>query len=130
MDAERLPFILNFFHQLDVEIRHYKIGPKNIYNMDETGFQLGQGKTQRVISKVRNSTRPLPTGGIAETVTAVECIAADGWLMPPMIIFAGTVHLESWFRDQPDLPDDYIIATTDSGWNNEVSAYFYPYYFA
>ena len=63
MDAERLPFVLNYFHQLDVKMRHYKIGPKSIYNIDETGFQLGQGKTQRAIGKVGNSIRPLPTGG-------------------------------------------------------------------
>jgi hypothetical protein len=122
MDAERLPLIEDFFHRLDVILQWNKVGPKNIYNMDETGFQLGQGKSQRVASKSKDSIRPIPTGGIAETVTAVECIAADGWLMPPMILFAGSVHLENWYRNQPDLPDDYILGTSETGWNNEVSA--------
>ena len=40
-----------------------------------------------------------------------------------MILFAGTVHLEDWYRDQPDLLDDYIIGTSPIGWNNEVSIY-------
>jgi hypothetical protein len=42
-----------------------------------------------------------------------------------MILFAGTVHLENWYRDQTDLPDDYVIATSPTGWNNEVSNYIY-----
>jgi hypothetical protein len=123
VDAERLPTIHEWYNQLDLLLQAYKIGPKNIYNFDETGFQLGQGKPQKVVTKHGKSAKPMPTGGIGETVTAVECIAADGWLMPPMILFAGTVHLESWFRDQPKLPDDYIIAMSSSGWNNEVRAY-------
>jgi hypothetical protein len=28
----------------------------------------------------------------------VECIAADGWLMDPMVIFTGSgTYMESWF---------------------------------
>jgi Tc5 transposase DNA-binding domain len=122
MDAERLPTIIEWFHKVEGIIRDYKVGPKNIYNFDETGFQLGQGKAQRVVTRHKRA-KNIPTGGIGELVTAAECIAADGWVMPPMILFAGTVHLEDWYRDQPDLPDDYIIGTSPTGWNNEVSAY-------
>jgi hypothetical protein len=31
--------------KLGSEIEAYKVGPSNIYNVDETGFQLGQGKS-------------------------------------------------------------------------------------
>ena len=75
------------------------------------------------MTEYQDRTKHVPTGGIGELVTAIECIAADGWIMPPMILFAGTVHLENWYRDQTDLPDDYVIATSPTGWNNEVSAY-------
>ena len=54
----------------------------------------------------------------------VECIAADGWLLLPFIIFQGKKHMENWYRDQPDLPDDYSIATSSTGWNNAVSGLF------
>jgi hypothetical protein len=125
VDAERLPTIIEWFHNLEGEIKALQVGPRNIYNIDETGFQLGQGKSQKVVTEFPDRTKHIPTGGIGETVTAIECIAADGWIMPPMILFAGTVHLEDWYRDQPDLPDDYVIATSPTGWNNEVSAYLY-----
>ena len=123
LDAERLPTIIEWFHKLGGEMKTLKVGPSNIYNVDETGFQLGQGKSQKVVTEYQDRTKHVPTGGIGELVTAIECIAADGWIMPPMILFAGTVHLENWYRDQTDLPDDYVIATSPTGWNNEVSAY-------
>ena len=121
MGAERLTTIIEWFQNVEAIIRDYNVGPKNIYNFDETGFQLGQGKAQRVVIRHKQRARNIPTGEIGELVTAAECIAADGWVMPPMILFAGTVHLENWYRDQSDLPDDYIIGTSPSGWNNEVS---------
>jgi hypothetical protein len=42
-----------------------------------------------------------------------------------MILFAGLVHLENWYRDQPDLPEDYVVANSPTGWNNEISTYFF-----
>ena len=120
MGAEKLPIIIDWFHRLEVALMHFKIGPKNIYNFDESGFQLGQGKCLRVVTKHRRSTKSFSTGGIGETVTGVECIAADGWVMPPFILFQGSYHLENWYREQPDLPDNYIVATSSTGWNNEV----------
>ena len=122
MDAERLPTIIDWFHRLGVALKHYKIGPKNIYNFDESGFQLGQGKSQRVVTKHKRNKKSIPTGGVGETVTGVECIAADGWVMPPFFLFRGAYHLENWYREQPDLPGSYIIATSFTGWNNEVRA--------
>ena len=122
IDAEKLPIITEWFHRLEGALQQYKVGPKNVYNFDESGFQLGQGKPQRVVTKHKRSTKSIPTGGIGETVTGVECVAADGWVMPPFILFQGSYHLENWYREQPDLPGNFIIATSSTGWNNEVSA--------
>ena len=122
MNAERLPTIIDWFNRLEVALKQYQVGPKNIYNFDESGFQIGQGKSQRVVTKQRQHAKFIPTGGVGETVTGIECIAADGWVMPPFFLFQGSYHLENWYRDQPDLPGNYIIATSSTGWNNEVCA--------
>ena len=45
-------------------------------------------------------TKHVLTSGIGELVIGIECIAVDGWIMPLMILFAGIVHLENWYRDQ------------------------------
>jgi hypothetical protein len=42
VDAERLLTIIEWFHKLGSEMKALK---RNIYNVDETGFQLGQGKS-------------------------------------------------------------------------------------
>ena len=47
LDAERLPTIIEWFHKLGGEMKTLKVGPSNIYNVDETGFQLGQGENPR-----------------------------------------------------------------------------------
>src|SRR3982074_1711719 len=49
VDAKRLLTIIEWFHKLEGEIREFKVGLSNIYNVDETGFQLGQGKSQKVV---------------------------------------------------------------------------------
>jgi hypothetical protein len=48
MDAKRFPTIIDWFDRLEGMLRQYKIGPRNIYNFDDSGFQVGQGKAQRV----------------------------------------------------------------------------------
>ena len=35
----------------------------------------------------------------------------------------GSYHLENWYREQRDLPDNYIVVTLSTGWKNEVKAY-------
>ena len=51
VDAERSPAIIEWFHKLGGEIEALKVGPSNIYNVDETGFQLGQGQSQKVVTE-------------------------------------------------------------------------------
>lgn len=34
-----------------------KVSPRNIYNFDETGFQIGQGKPQEVVTTRTNQAR-------------------------------------------------------------------------
>jgi hypothetical protein len=43
--------------------------------MDETGFQLGQGLNQSMVTVYENLRSPTARG---ENITGVECIAADG----------------------------------------------------
>ncbi|KAJ5615223.1 hypothetical protein N7537_000337 [Penicillium hordei] len=51
----------------------------NHLSIDETGYRIGQGKQRKVITSRIIS--DIPTGGQSESITGIECIAADGWLM-------------------------------------------------
>lgn len=85
-----------------------------IYNFDECGFQPGRGKTQKVIGGVNPP--DLPEFEHSETITALECIAADGWQMDPMFIFKSATFQESWFHGSEALPSKTLIAISPNGW--------------
>ncbi|KAJ5267318.1 transcriptional regulator family: Centromere protein B DNA-binding region [Penicillium angulare] len=90
------------------------VNPRNIYNFDETGFQIGQGRTRRVFSSQSGKASDLPGVEYGERVTVAECIAADGWRMQPLVIFKGQHHMESWYNHP--IPDEWITATAEKGY--------------
>lgn len=49
--AEDAGVIQAWFDRLEIEIRIKKIIPSNIWNFDETGFQVGQGKKETVATR-------------------------------------------------------------------------------
>lgn len=102
--------VVNWFDRLEIQLD--KIGPSNIYNFDETGFQLGQTKPQKVITTTRERARHIAGGGHAESISAIEFIAASGDSFPPFFIVKGERFLEQWFPDE--LPDSYTIAVSFS----------------
>jgi len=112
MLAEQLSKIVNWFDRLEVLIQ--KVGPSNIYNFDETGIQLGQTKPQKVITTNRERAGHIIGGGHAESMSAIEFIAATGDSFPPFFIPKGERYLEQWFPDK--LPDDYVIAVSPRGY--------------
>jgi len=80
-------------------IEQYKLRPKNIYNFDETGFRLGEGKKQNVITANPSANAHIPTGDRGQFLTAIKCIAADGWVMSPCFLFSGEWHMENWYYE-------------------------------
>ena len=95
VEAEDISILPAWYDRLEPFVR--RISPSNIYNFDETGFALGQGKPQKVISHFRERTRMLP-GERGELLTGIECIAADGWFMEPYFVAPGLVHLDRWYE--------------------------------
>ena len=55
IEAEDISILQAWYDRLEPFVK--RIQPSNIYNFDETGFQLGQGKPQRVVSRNRQRTR-------------------------------------------------------------------------
>ncbi|XP_044714743.1 DDE superfamily endonuclease domain-containing protein [Hirsutella rhossiliensis] len=76
---------------------------EDVYNFDETGFQMG------VIATARPGNR--------EWVTVIESINCQGWALPAMVIFQGKVHQASWY--EADVPKDWQIAVSDKGWTSD-----------
>ena len=84
VSVERLT---KWFEDLQSIINKYDIEPGNLYNMDESGFAIGDIEaSQRIINAtIRQAFQAKP--GRQEWVTAIECVSADGTSLPPLIIF-------------------------------------------
>jgi hypothetical protein len=74
-------------------IAKYGVTEEDIFNFDETSFQMGVISTSKVIitldRKVGLRTRQL---GNRKWVTAIEAVNARGWAVPLFIIFDGKLH--------------------------------------
>ncbi|KAF4236562.1 hypothetical protein CNMCM8980_009552 [Aspergillus fumigatiaffinis] len=82
-----------------------------VYNFDECGFQPGEGKSRNVISSKGSKVPDLAESERGENITAIECIAADGWQMDPWFIFKDELAVQ-WIQS-------FVKATNDRAKNGE-----------
>ncbi|CEJ62228.1 hypothetical protein PMG11_10734 [Penicillium brasilianum] len=94
------------------------IQPEDIYNFDETGFAMGLISTQKVVTRAEmyGNGRRLLQPGNREWVTAIEAISADGYSLPPCVIFKAKVAIAGWFNN---LPKDWRIEVSTNGWTSD-----------
>ena len=110
--------IRDWFRLVRNTIAKYGIMDEDIYNFDETGFQMGVISTAKVITGAERSNRPVSIQpGNREWVTAIDCISSSGWSLPPVIIFEGKVHQSTWYTDT--LPLDWVIGVSENGWTDD-----------
>ncbi|KAJ5267249.1 hypothetical protein N7478_010057 [Penicillium angulare] len=113
LTAEDIGEISLWFDYLEPYIE--KIPYQNIYNFDEIGFQSGQIGKENVPSGVtpKKHTRK-GTPERAPTTTIIECVSADGSVIPPYIIFACKGRLlEDYFPSK--IPGDWAFDTSPNG---------------
>ena len=114
--AENQEVIISWFEALQKVISDNGILPEDIWNMDETGFRIGVGKDQLVVTRRRKVRYfGLPTN--RESATAIEGISAGGTYIPAFLILSGKVHMSNWYHVK-ELEGDTVIAVTDSGYSN------------
>jgi len=99
----------------------YGIADEDVYNFDETGFQMGVISTAKVVTGSERRGKPLvKQPGNREWVTVIETISANGSSLDPLIIFAGKVHQTSWFRElQAAEHRRWRVAVSSNGWTND-----------
>ena len=111
--------IKEWFDHVQIIIMQYGIAYEDIYNFDETGFAMGLIATARVVTRAETVGRPaLLQPGNHEWVTAIECVNAMGWALPPCIVFKGKSHIQAWYEDDA-LPHDWRIELSDNGWTTD-----------
>jgi hypothetical protein len=82
--------IKEWFLMVQRAIKENGIQPEDIYNFDETGFAMGLILSQKVVTRAEYyGRRSILQPSNREWVTAIEIICADGYSLPPCIIFKG-----------------------------------------
>ena len=124
--CEDLEVINQWFEQIQATITQYGIAPEDIYNFDESGFQMGVISTAKVVtqrrSRTKRSGRPkVQQPGNRNWVTVIEGINATGWTLPSTIIFEGKVHQSSWYRT--GIPSTWTIGLSENGWTTNELGY-------
>lgn len=70
--------------------------PENVYNMDETGVMLCMLNSVKVLVSKDDRRDYRGVGVKRTTVTAIECISANGRSLLPMIIWPATTYRSNW----------------------------------
>jgi hypothetical protein len=116
--ASENPNAINaWFVKFKAVVSEYGIVVDDIWNMDETGFQIGVGKDQMVVTKRKRAHYfSLPTN--RESATAVEAISAAGRVIPVFLILSGMMHMANWYWLK-ELDKDTVIGTSPTGYSND-----------
>lgn len=115
--AEDIERVTTWFGLLQQQIQAIGATPSEIWNMDETGFRLGEGKKQIIVTK-RRRTHYFGLPENRESATAIEAISATGEYLPAYIVLAGQNHQSRWYQ-QPELHNDTVIETSPTGYTND-----------
>ena len=118
--SEDLQRVNNYFQSLRTTIADNGIAPVSIWNMDETGFQIGVGKNQFIVTR-RQRAHYFGIPENRESATAIEAISAGGQYIPAFLILSGQVHMAQWYHI-PGLDPDMAIRPTVTGYSNDETS--------
>jgi hypothetical protein len=116
-ESEDLVRVEEYFRQLQLVIQEEGIPPESIWNMDETGFQIGVGKDQLIITK-RKRAHYFSMPENRESATAIEAISAGGHYLPAFLILSGQLHMTQWYTLE-ELHGKTILQTAATGYTND-----------
>ena len=92
--CEDRKLIQDWFDLVRNTIAKYGIVEDDIYNFDETGFQMGVISTAKVVTgtEKRQGRAKVVQPGNREWVTVTNSISATGWALPALVIFKAKQH--------------------------------------
>jgi len=91
--------------------------PGDIWNMDETGFRVGCiSQSSLVVTRKEVKKAYLASPKDRTLITSIECVSRDRGLIDPVIILPQKCFI-AWFYPKT-LPDSYLVAHSNSGYNN------------
>ena len=116
-DAHKLEDIKTHFREFERCLKHWTIQNEDIYNFDETGFQIGVVSGSKVLVPIHCEVVYASDPDNKELVTAVVTLNYAGKKVPPMIIFKGAYHLRKHFDN--DLDPNTYFARSENGFTTD-----------
>jgi Tc5 transposase DNA-binding domain len=92
--------VLAFFEQLKAIKHEYKINDSHVWNMDESGIQMGDTGREKVFcDATANDSGPaiVKSPSLEKWITTLEAICASGDKIAPLLIFAAKNLWTTWF---------------------------------
>jgi DDE superfamily endonuclease/Tc5 transposase DNA-binding domain/helix-turn-helix, Psq domain len=105
-----------WFDDLRRVMDEYKIEPQNIYNMDESGFSIGEIEASKVIINAETRQKFQAKWNRQEWVTSIECICADGSSLPPLLIFKAKNLSRAWIP--ASIHNNWAFSCNENGWTS------------
>lgn len=113
-DLELLGAHLNRYEEI---CNKYGIQPSDRWNFDETGFRVGMGRNDWIVTMDPERRAYSKNPENRQSLSVVECINGAGQDIPPMLIIAGVNILAPWFNN--DLAGDILLTVSDSGYADD-----------
>ena len=77
---------------------------------------MGVISTAKVVTAAEKARTDSIQPGNREWVTVIESVQSTGHILPPLIIFKGVMHHQSWYES---LPSDWRIGVSENGWTTD-----------
>lgn len=121
--AENKDIVLEWYNMLQKVITDEGIVPDDIWNMDETGFRIGIGKSAAIVITRRTKSHYFGIPQNRESATAIEAISAAGEAIPAFLILSAVSHSARWYDPINNLKPNTRVAVADTGYSNDQISY-------
>ena len=115
-DGASYEHVERWFRAVASKFEEHSYEPSNIWNMDESGFGVGEEQSIKVLVYLDAAMKQRVIGGKQEWVTDIECISAAGEALPPLLIFKGANVNARWINERS--PAGWFFATSENGWTS------------
>ena len=105
-----------WFNTVKQQLDGYEYNPKNIWNMDESGFAVGEEQAMKVLIHLDNIQKYKVVAAKQEWVTDIEYINTAGEALAPFLIFKGKYMNTRWINEQTS--NGWYFATSKNGWTS------------
>jgi len=104
-----------WFQCVQAMIAKYSIHEDDIYNFDETDFQMSIISTVKMITESNQADRSRTTqSDNCEWITVIETVCVCSLAISPLIIFEAVMHQVTWYKNDL-LLYDWSISVSQNG---------------